>query len=129
MDAKVSVYGLLIIVGLVGALGDIAINQWAKSHSFEWWAASCGIWIGAATLFGLLLRWQYFEFGIAVVLALLVHSGVVLVWDAVWERANLSPLQWVGVLCALMAFCFIEIGKQPISAPSSLSQSTAPPNH
>lgn len=109
---KALIYGLLVAVGVLGALGDIAVNQWAKTHRFEWWLASCTIWIGAATLFGTLLRWQYFTFGIAVVLALLVHSGIVLIWDAAWERAKLSSLQWVGVILAISAFCFIELGRQ-----------------
>lgn len=110
---KFWIYGLLVMVGFIGAIGDIAVNQWAKSHRFEWWLASCAIWIGAASLFGLLLRWQYFTFGIAVILALLVHSGIALVWDATWERVRLSPLQWLGVLCAVLAFCLIEVGKRP----------------
>lgn len=108
---KLWVYSLLVVVGFVGAIGDIAVNQWAKSHRVEWWLASCAIWIGAASLFGILLRWQHFSFGITVVLALLVHSGIVLVWDAIWERARLSPLQWLGVFCALLAVCLVEVGK------------------
>lgn len=113
---KLLVYSLLVLVGVIGAVGDIAVNQWAKSHRFEWWLTTCAIWIGAASLFGLLLRWQHFSFGVAVILALLVHSGVVLVWDAIWEGAKLSPLQWLGIFCAVLAFCLVEAGKSsPVS--------------
>lgn len=123
------VYGLLIIVGIVGAIGDIAINQWAKSHRFEWWLASCAIWIGVATLFGVLLRWQYFTFGVAVVLALLVHSALALIWDAAWERTKLSPLQWLGVFCALLAFCLIEIGKGPTQSDETRAMKMSHTHH
>ncbi len=111
MDSRIAVYGLLVLVGITGALGDIAVNQWAKSWQFNWWLVSCAIWIITATIFGVILHKGYFNFGVAVVLALLVHSGLVLLWDALWEKAHLSSLQWLGVIFALLAFCFLEVGK------------------
>lgn len=124
---KLWVYGLLTLVGIIGAMGDVAVNQWAKSHRWEWWFISCVVWIGAATLFGYLLRWHYFAFGVAVILALLVHSVCVLLFDFIWEKVSLSYLQWIGVICAVLAFCFIEIGRKtpPKNEDKALGVSTS----
>lgn len=118
LPKSVAVYGVLILVGLVGAVGDAAVNQWARSHKVGWWLVSCLIWIGAATLFGIVLRWGYFSFGISVVLALLVHAAMVLLLDRMYYGVRLASIQWAGILCAVVAFCLLEIGRQA-SAPSS----------
>lgn len=118
LSKSVAVYGVLILVGLVGAVGDAAVNQWARTHRSEWWIVSCLIWIGAATLFGVVLRWGYFSFSVAVVLALLVHSGMVLLLDRMCYGVRLAAIQWVGILCAIIAFCLLEIGRQVVVPPS-----------
>jgi hypothetical protein len=69
-----SVYGLLIVVGVVGAIGDATLNHWARSNRTLWLIVSYAIWIAVATLFGFVLKWDRFTFGAAVVLSLLVHS-------------------------------------------------------
>ncbi len=105
------VYCLLVLVGLVGALGDVTVNQWARSNQVWWWIVSCFVWVLAATIFGLMLKLHHFTFGVAVVLALVIHSITVLLGDRACYGVKLSPLQWVGILCAVLAFCFVELGR------------------
>lgn len=107
-----SVYGVLVIVGLVGAVGDATVNQWVRSGRVLWWFVSCAIWIAAATLFGFVLWRRHFAFSIAVILALLVHSAAVLVIDRVCYSTKLTGLQWLGIVLAVVANCLMEIGKQ-----------------
>lgn len=112
------VYGLLVIVGFIGALGDATINEWARTSRLWWWLVSIPIWIAAATLFGYVLHWQYFNFSLAVVVALLVHSGAVLLFDRTILGARFSALQWVGVVLALLALVLLELGRSNASSPS-----------
>lgn len=114
-QSRLLIYIVLFLVGILGAIGDIAVNQWAKNFKWQWWIVASIIWIGAATLFGLLLHWNYFGFGVAVVLALLIHSICVLVWDHLWEKVTLTPLQWIGVALAIAALCCIELGRRNTS--------------
>lgn len=121
-----SVYGVLVLVGLVGAIGDATVNQWARTSRTWWWVLSCVIWILAATLFGYVLRWRYFTFSIAVVLALLVHSAMVIFLDRMYYGVRLAAIQWVGIICAIAAFCLLEIGRQAVIPPS---EARDPPQH
>jgi len=112
MDQRIWIYTVLVFVGIMGAAGDIAVNFWAKSHRFEWWVVSCLIWIGVATLFGVVLRWEHFAFGVAVILALLIHSICAVLFDWLWYKTNLTFAQWAGILMAIIAIGFIEGGKK-----------------
>lgn len=105
------VYCLLVLVGLVGALGDVTVNQWARSNQVWWWVVSCFVWVLAATIFGFVLRLHHFTFSVTVVLALVIHSITVLLIDRVCYGVKLPPLQWAGILCAVLAFCFVELGR------------------
>lgn len=111
IEPKFFVYGVLFLVGIVGVIGDLIIYQWARSSRIEWWLLSSIIWIGAATLFGLVLKQGYFTFGTAVVLALLVHSLSALLIDFLYYRVALSHVSLIGVGFALVALCLIEIGR------------------
>lgn len=112
MDQRFLIYTVLTFVGVMGAAGDIAINQWAKSHRWEWWVVSCLVWIATATIFGMILRWDHFKFGVAVILALLIHSICAVLFDWLWYKTNLTATQWIGIAIALIAIGFIEGGKK-----------------
>lgn len=114
------VYCLLVLVGLIGALGDVTVNQWARSNQIWWWIVSCFVWVLAATIFGSVLKLQHFTFGVAVVLALLVHSLCVLAFDYAWYKASLSRWQWLGVVCAILALCCVELGRRPVAPSQNL---------
>ncbi len=111
LSTKIFIYSVIIAVGIVGVIGDVAVYQWARSSRIEWWILSAIIWIGAATLFGLVLRQGYFTFGTAVILALLVHSISALLIDFFYYRVTLSHISLLGVTFALIALYLIEAGR------------------
>jgi hypothetical protein len=115
-----AVYGLLIVVGVFGAIGDATLNLWARSNRPLWLLVSYLIWIGVATLFGLVLKWERFTFGAAVVLALLVHSVAAIVIDRAYFGGRLSVWEWAGIACACAAITLIEIGRS--TAPRAAAQ-------
>src|SRR3989344_1290396 len=91
---------LVVTVAVLGVVGDVLVNQWAKTQLVQWWLWSIPVWVLTATAFGVALREKRYSFGITVVVILLIHSGLVLAWDALVERANLAPTQWAGVAAA-----------------------------
>lgn len=103
---------LVVTVALSGVVGDVLVNQWAKTLQVRWWVLSIPVWVVAATVFGVTLREKHYSFGVMVVVILLVHSGLVLAWDTLVERATLTPMQWVGVAAAISAIILIEVGRE-----------------
>jgi drug/metabolite transporter (DMT)-like permease len=118
--AGFAVYWLLVVVGVFGAIGDTALNLWARSNRSQWLLLSYFLWIGVATLFGFILRWHRYTFGAAVVLALLVHAVAALVIDKVYFGGRLSGWEWAGLACACAAIALIEIGR-PAPRPESMA--------
>ena len=113
-----AVYGLLVAVGVAGAIGDATLNQWARSNRTAWLLASYLIWAAVATLFGLLLRWDRFAFGAAVVLSLLVHAVAAVVIGRVCFGGRLSGWDWAGIACACAAVVLIEAGRAAAGRPA-----------
>src|SRR5262245_16148157 len=95
------IYGLLVVVGVLGAVGDASLNHWARSNRPLSLLASYVLWLGVATLFGFVLKWERFTFGAAVVLALLVHSVTAIVIDRVYFDGRLRGWEWAGIACAV----------------------------
>jgi drug/metabolite transporter (DMT)-like permease len=106
-----AVYGLLVVIGVAGAIGDATLNHWARSNRTGWLVASYLIWIGVATLFGLVLKWDRFSFGAAVSLALLVHAVVAVGIDRIVFGERLGGWQAAGIACACAAVVLIEAGR------------------
>ena len=69
-------------------------------------------WVVTATVFGVVLREKYYSFSVTVIVILLIHSGLVLAWDALVERAVLTPIQWAGVAAAIVAIVLMEMGRK-----------------
>jgi hypothetical protein len=113
-----AVYGLLVVIGVAGAIGDATLNHWARSNRPAWLVASYLIWIGVATLFGLVLKWDRFSFGAAVVLSLLVHSVFAVGIDRVFFGGRLGWWQAAGLACACAAVLFIEVGRTAETGPA-----------
>lgn len=105
---KFAVYFLLVLVGVLGAIGDIAVLKWSKTWRLDWWVASCVLWIIVASLFGWLLGMKQFNFGIAVILALLCHSGCALLYDVQFNGAKLDYVQWLGVVSGIITLCLLR---------------------
>ena len=102
----------IIAVAVFGALGDIVTNQWVKTDLFRWWLLALPVWMVVTTVFGIVLRQKHYSFSVAVIIILLVHSGIVLVLDIFSERAVLTPMQWVGVVTGVAAIVLLEIGRK-----------------
>jgi hypothetical protein len=114
-----AVYGLLVAIGVAGAIGDATLNHWARSNRPAWLVASYLIWIGVATLFGLVLKWDRFSFGAAVMLSLLVHSVFAVGIDRVYFGGRLGGWQAAGLACACAAVLFIEDGRAADGGPAA----------
>ena len=99
---------LIVVTAVFGAAGDMLVNQWIKTNDLRWLAGSFPFWMATATAFGFVLRQQHFSFGIALIVILLVHSGLVLGWDVLIEGASISPKRWAGVTLALVALTLME---------------------
>lgn len=105
---KVLVYVVLITVGLLGAVSDAILNQWARTGRIAWLLAAYAAWILVATLLGYILRLNYFTFGAAVVLFLMVNSVAALGLDYALFAGRLTPRAWLGIGLAVAAIVCIE---------------------
>src|SRR3989344_3382144 len=108
---KMRMFLMVVAVAALGVAGDVLVNQWAKTQSVQWWLWSIPVWVLTATVFGVVLREKHYSFGITVVVILLIHSGLVLAWDSLVERADLAPTQWAGVAAAIAAVVLLEAGR------------------
>ena len=114
--ASLGVYTLLVLAGGVGAVGDAFLNRWVTTDKLVWLVVSFVLWVLAVTCFALLLKYQVFPFGAAVVLALLVHSALAVLFDRWYFGGRLTLCQWIGICCALVAI--VPVGQGASSAPS-----------
>ena len=105
------VYVTLAAVGILGAISDAVLNQWARTGRVSWLLAAYGCWIGVATLLGLILRWQYFSFSAAVVLFLVANSAGALLIDRHFFGRKLGSWEWAGIILAVLAMSMMEIGR------------------
>ena len=115
--SRVTVYAVMIVLGLLGAISDAVLNKWAKTDKLGWLLAAYASWLAVATLLGMVLRWDYFSFGTAVVLFLLVNTLGAVVLDS-WLYSNrLNVWGWIGIFLASGAIVSLELGRsQPRSA-------------
>jgi len=105
---RIVVYAVLIAVGMLGAISDAILNQWARSGRTSWLLLAYASWIIVATLLGYILRLNYFTFGSAVVLFLMVNSVAALILDRALFAGRLTPRGWLGVGLAVAAIACIE---------------------
>ena len=105
---RVLVYVVLIAVGVLGAISDAVLNQWARTGRPSWLIASYAMWILVATLLGYILRLNYFTFGAAVVLFLMVNSVAALALDHTLFGGRLTGRGWLGIGLAVAAIACIE---------------------
>lgn len=105
---RLLVYAVLIVVGSLGAISDAILNQWAKTGGTPWLVAAYASWIIVATLLGYILRLNYFTFGAAVVLFLMVNSVAALILDRALFAGRLTARGWLGIGLAVAAIICIE---------------------
>lgn len=106
---KFCIYALLVMVGIVGAIGDGFFNEWAKRGGVQWLLAGYGMWMIMATIFALILKKELM--GPAVILLLLSNVVFVLLISRYRFAEQLSPMQWSGIACAILALLLMEMGR------------------
>ena len=117
---RLIVYAVLFAVGTLGAISDAILNQWAKTGRLAWLLAAYAAWIAVATMLGFILRLNYFTFGAAVVLFLMVNSVAALMLDRTLFGGRLTPRGWLGIGLAVAAIICIE-SSRPHDAPTDVS--------
>jgi hypothetical protein len=113
---RVMVYAVLVAVGTLGAISDAILNQWARTGRTSWLILAYVSWIIVATLLGFILRSNYFTFGAAVVLFLMVNSVAALVVDHTLFAGRLTLRGWLGIALAVAAIVCIESSRSHGSA-------------
>lgn len=106
-----TLYAAMAGLGLLGAISDATLNQWAQSNRGAWLVLSYGLWIAVATLFGLILRAEHLSFGTAVIVFLTVNSAFALALDILVFGGSLNARQGLGVLMAVGAMAMLELGR------------------
>lgn len=106
-----SLYAAMAGLGLLGAISDATLNQWAQSNRGAWLLVSYGLWLVVATLFGLILRAEHLSFGAAVIVFLTVNSAFALMLDVVVFGGSINARQWLGVAMAVGAMAMLELGR------------------
>lgn len=106
-----TLYAAMAGLGLLGAISDATLNQWAESHRTAWLLVSYGLWLLVATLFGLILREEHLSFGVAVIVFLTVNSAFALLLDLTVFGGSINAKQWVGIGLAAGAVVMLELGR------------------
>jgi multidrug transporter EmrE-like cation transporter len=106
-----ALYAGIGLLGLLGAISDATLNQWAQTNRHLWLAASYGLWLAVATLFGFLLKQDRLDFAPLVVLFLVANSAFAVVLDRIWFDGTVSSRQWIGLVLALGAVVLLEFGR------------------
>jgi drug/metabolite transporter (DMT)-like permease len=105
---RILVYAVVVAVGMMGAISDAVLNQWAKTGRPSWLVAAYASWILVATMLGYILRLNYFTFGTAVILFLMVNSVAALILDHTLFAGRLTARGWLGIGFAVAAIVCIE---------------------
>lgn len=115
---RAAIYVIVVLAGLLGAVSDVVLNQWARTGKTGWLIAAYACWLIVATVVGLILRADYFGFGAAIVLFLLVNSMGALILDRALYGSRLSGLSSLGIVLAIIAMICIEMGRDHSNTPS-----------
>src|SRR3989344_5267953 len=106
---------LVVVMGILGALADIAVGQWSKTNAHGWWALGAVGYLVFMTGLGVILRVGMSQGGvtltIAVVLVVLVNIAGLAMWDSFYARVPLTAIQWAGIVLALAAVACFESGR------------------
>lgn len=107
----VGFYALLVGAGLLGAISDAILNQWAKVGGVGWLVASYAAWCLVATVLGFMFRAKHFGFGAAMVIFLLANVVFAVAVDYVAFKGKITKTQWAGIGLAVAALVVLELGK------------------
>ena len=115
MTNAAAAYLLLVAVGITGAVGDIAVYQWATSRQLHWLITSYCLWIISVTLFGFFFRYERFTFGPALLVALAIHAVVCVACDYIHFGNRLTRLETLGIAFAAVSIILLEVGRSPMA--------------
>lgn len=104
-------YGLLVGVGLLGAISDAVLNRWAKVGGIGWLVASYAAWCVVATVLGVMYRAKHFSFGAATAIFLLANVVFAVGMDYLLFEGKITKTQWAGIGLAALALVVLELGK------------------
>lgn len=104
-----SIYFLGALAGLVGAIADGFLNQWAKNGGTGWLSAG---YIGSlimVTIFVYMLKRE--ALGMSLLIFVLSNALCGLFISRVFFGERLAPVQWIGVAFAVFALVLLDKGK------------------
>jgi len=101
---------VMLVVGITAAAGDILIFRWSKSASSVDLLLSLGSWTISLVLFGLLLRWSGRTLGLTFIVAAVLHTLLILLWDVFAEKTRWTTLELVGIVVAVTGVIITEVG-------------------
>lgn len=116
MTNAIAAYLILVAVGITGAVGDIAVYQWATSRQLHWLILSYCLWIISITLFGFFFRYERFTFGPALLLALSIHAVVCVACDYIHFGTRLTRMETAGIAFLAISIILLEMGRPQTTA-------------
>lgn len=99
--ASINPYLLILSAGLVGAIGDSFLNQYADRGGIGWLLGGYAIWILTASLFTFLLKGEVFAKG--VILFLLANIIFAIIIGRFYLGEHFSGKQWLGIALGIIA--------------------------
>ncbi len=110
MAEKLSVvYALVMVIGVLGAGGDLLLYAWAQSRANWQLAAGLLVWVLSLLAFAFLLRYSNRSLSVVFVMVAALHTLIVLGWDLYIQFRRPSGWEVLGMLLALAGVATIEI--------------------
>jgi len=106
------IYAAMVVLGLLGAISDAILHQWAKTNRWHWLLAAYLAWLLVATCLGFVFRWGFFSFSSAVILFLMVNTIAALIIDILIYSLQIKMWSVLGILFAVASMVCIEYGRQ-----------------
>ncbi|MDA1169040.1 MAG: hypothetical protein O3A36_01750 [bacterium] len=107
--ARIVLYTLALLSGLVGGTGDVLLNHWAKvSHKPTHLIGGYVCWIGALVMFTMMLKRGMLVD--CVILFLLANCAVALIAGPLVFHDHMSVQKWTGVALAIVALLLMHTG-------------------
>ncbi len=104
--AKLSLFAIATVSGVLGAVADVYLNKWAKYESLWHLAQGYVFWNLAMIGFIYLLRRE--KLAEVVIIFMVANSLVVLAASRFYFAETISVRQWVGILVALAGVLVME---------------------
>lgn len=104
-----SIYILGGLAGIVGAIADGFLNQWAKNGGIAWLSIGYVLSFVMVTIFVYMLKRE--ALGMSLLIFILCNALAGLFISRVFFGERLAPVQWLGVAFAVFALVLLDKGK------------------